>query len=189
MDTSQYQAKPTTSSAVWLATALLHRESPDRDAFQVKEIFDKVKELDILEVSDDTIRMHISSHCVAGISRSPDRHRKLTRVRTGWYRLYKIGDKVGEGRENGGIVPPTQLFPEPYRDMENWYQDEYVSKSVQSNESSNNDAYFEKVKQDNSIEIPQNIIKSLDISPGDHIGFIISGDKVILKKAKVRLEV
>ena len=98
------ESKPSTANAVWIALATLHKENPDRDAFQVKEIASKIKELDIQNASDVTVSTHISSHCVADKPAQPDTHRKIHRLRQGWYRLFVQSDPFHVTRMKGQTV-------------------------------------------------------------------------------------
>ena len=197
--------KPTTPNAVWVALATLHKENPQKEAFQAKEIASKIKELDIQSASDVTVSTHISSHCVANKPAQPDTHRKLVRVRQGWYRLFTKDDPFDESRMKGQIVPLTEMIPERFHDLIDWYYDDYVNRShpnedipdeYPSPEESEGtldydeeDIQFASVNSDNTVQIPDKIARKLQLKSGDHLAFIQSGDKVILKKAKVKLEI
>ena len=184
----------TTPAVVWLATALLHKENPQIDAFQAKEIFHKVKELDLLSVSDSTINTHISSHCVASGKESPDRHRKLTRVRSGWYRLFKEGDPFHETRATGQIVPLAGMLPLRFSDVIDWYNKEYnvinISKylnkqTTEINYQTAGKLYQIEIGEDNTIKLPDSFVKDFKIKKGEKLVFQVNVDgTVIIKKLR-----
>jgi len=193
--------KPSTPNAVWIALATLHKENTHRDAFQAKEIANKIKELDIQSASDGTVSTHISSHCVANKPAQPDTHRKIVRVRQGWYRLFVEGDYYDDARKKGQILPLPEMMPKKFHNLLDWYHNDYVNQEHEKPESLL-DASFkilyskENVKEpeftqvnNNTIQIPKKIVTKLNLKSGDHLAFIPMGDEIILKKAKVRLEV
>ena len=193
--------KPSTPNAVWIALATLHKENTHSDAFQAKEIANKIKELDIQSASDATVSTHISSHCVANKPAQPDTHRKMIRMRQGWYRLFVEGEPYDDTRKNGQIVPLPEMIPEKFHNLIKWYHNDYVKREHEKAESKfttsmrffpksiEEDIEFASINTNNTIQIPDKIIKTLKIKSGDHIAFIQMGDEIILKKAKVRLEV
>ncbi len=184
----------TTPTVVWLATALLQRENPQSDAFSAKEIFYKVKELDLLSVSDSTINMHITSHCVASGKESPDRHRKLTRVRSGWYRLFKEGDSFHETRSTGHTVPLAGMLPLEFKDVIDWYNTQYntttksnITESIQSdvNYQMSGELYLIEIGDDNTIKLPDSFVKDFKIKQGQQLIFQANFDgTVIIKKPR-----
>ena len=101
MQNSDNSLAMSTSIAVWIATAVLHNENKEKDAFPVRKIFQKVRDLKLSQTADVTVLAHISTHCVANTKAWPNTHRKLFRVSTGWYRLYKPGDDFHPSRKNG----------------------------------------------------------------------------------------
>ena len=185
----------TTPTVVWLATAILHRDNPQSDAFSAKEIFNKVKQLDLLSVSDSTINMHITSHCVASGKESPDRHRKLTRVRPGWYRLFREGDSFHETRSTGQTVPLAEMLPLRFKDVIDWYHREYnvttVSKSLTEPITSEierqmvGELYLIEIGEDNTIKLPDSFVKDFKIKTGEQLIFQANFDgTVIIKKPR-----
>ena len=182
-----------TGNAVWIATALLHYENKDREAFQNKEIFQKVIDLNLLRSSETTLWVHISSQCVANRKAQPNTHRKLYRIRTGWYRLYRIGDPYDETRHNGRIEPLPEEIPLEFRQLIDWYHDEYCKESSRptsdSHDTSNN-TVFSKVENNKTITLPSDICELLQIDDGDYIAFVLkSPGEILLKKAKMKLEI
>lgn len=197
-----HDSKPTTSNAVWIALATLHRDDPSRKAFQVREIATKIKDLDIQNVSDATVAVHISSHCVANKPPQPDNHRKILRVRQGWYRLFVEGDPCHELRKKGRITPEPEMMPEKFGGLIKWYYEDYVKREHEEAEPmtvsrikryfiqyQSEEPEFASINTNNTIQIPDRIIAKLQLQSGDHIAFIPADDLVILRKAKVKLEI
>jgi len=189
MSTIPGEIKPSTANTVWIATALLHQEHKDRSAFKVEEIFQKIKELGFLTVSDQTIKIHISSHCVANGWASPDDHRKLLRVDTGSYRLYRKGDVYHHSRSNGKITPVSESIPPRFRYLLEWYEKEYCNqKSTTFQEATHGTIApsFAPIKS-GLVGIPSIVREKLKLEEGDNIVFIENTvDTMIIKKARVR---
>jgi hypothetical protein len=110
---------------VWIATALLQREHPDRASFSKKEIQQRSEMLDAAGASRPGISQHISTHCVASKPASPAKHRMLTRTGTGRRRLFRSGDPVDPSRRNGKCAPHREDLPEQYHELLDWYETEY----------------------------------------------------------------
>lgn len=181
----QIHSKPPTANAVWIATAILHMENKLRKNFQGKEIFNKVKELKLLRSSDATLRTHISHHCVANSSPSPNRDRKLFRE-SGGYRLYKDSDLAHSKRENGQSAPAPENIPEKYRKTLEWYHKEYNNYSEKVNGLSGNSdtAYISTIDDDNRAKIPKGIIDMLKPKKGEVLLFQRLPDgNIMIKKA------
>ena len=182
----------TTANAVWIATALLHRENKDKEAFSTKQIFDKAKSLNLLKSVDATLMMHISLHCVANAKAQPDKHRKIFRVIKGWYRLYRPGDSFDESRANGRSAPLAEEIPEKFSGLIDWYDTEYCKEvrtsSVHRDVVSN--AVFAKIEAGKSLVLPDDACNFLQVEEGDYVAFIMNTEgEIILKKAKMKLEV
>ena len=186
---------PSTSTAVWLATALLHQENHQKDAFSAKEIFNKVKQLNLLSVSDSTINMHITSHCVASTKASPDKHRKLTRVQSGWYRLFREGDSFHETRSNGHTAPLAEMIPLEFKNVVDWYHQQYnvtnVSKSItepvssEINNQINSELYLIEIGDNNTIKLPDSFVKDFKIKQGQQLIFQANNDGTVnIKKLR-----
>lgn len=179
---------PSTANAIWIGTALLHQENKTREAFLTKEIFEKVKNMWRLSVSDDTITMHITSHCVANSYANPDRHRKLYRVDKGMYRLFRRGDLYDKSREGGPINPVTESIPSQYKGLIDWYDKEYCdqpnTRSLQiTNRSVAPD--FERITN-GMIHIPPSVFTRLGLREGDYVAFFENTKNTLtFKKANV----
>jgi hypothetical protein len=108
---------------VWVATALLSREQPQRAGFTHEEIHRKVHEIEPQHgFTDSAVRSHISSHCVANRNPDPGKHRKLYRNEDGTYRLFRPGDKYNSERRDGKLLPKGEKLPAKYRDLIDWYE-------------------------------------------------------------------
>ncbi|MDE1765246.1 MAG: hypothetical protein KGI27_03110 [Thaumarchaeota archaeon] len=177
-----------TATLVWLATALLHKERKEAEAFESSEIFEKVKSLDLSSVSDSTIKMHISLHCVSNAQSQPDTHKKLFRIARGWYRLYREGDLFHPSRAQGRVLPIAEELPSKYRHLIEWYNDDYSKKQTQPAQPNN--AIFVNIENNKTIMLPNEIAEFLQVEDGDYIAFITkSTDEVVIKKARMKLEI
>ncbi len=107
----------------WLATALLHREHPEREDFKLSEIRQRANK----EFRDPRpgVWYHIVSHCVASIRPSPASHRMLHATDRGRRRLFRRGDPCHPGRRSGKLYPNRSDLPEEYRSLVDWYENEY----------------------------------------------------------------
>jgi hypothetical protein len=107
---------------VWIATALLHREQPDRADFMIDEIVDRARR----EVEEyalrDGIYQSIIQHCVANRAPSPARDRMLFETAPGHRRLFRSGDPYHPGREGKKSVPARDEIPAQYADLLDWYE-------------------------------------------------------------------
>ena len=118
----------TAATAVWIATATLHKQHPMRSIFSKKDIFDKVLEQGLFDKDDATVSIHISEQCVANIKAQPGKHRKVYRVSRGRYRLYRDGDDYHSTRKHGKAEPSVDELPDKYKDLLDWYYKEYCKK-------------------------------------------------------------
>src|SRR5471032_1816465 len=65
------------ATETWIATALLHREHPDRDDFTIQEIIARVQAENLTGSLRPGVGVHASTHCVANREPRPARHRML----------------------------------------------------------------------------------------------------------------
>jgi len=186
-------SQTSTANLVWVATALLHTEHKEKDAFQSTEIFERAKSLKLSNVADDTILMHISLHCVANSKPQPNTHRKLFRVVKGWFRLYRPGDSFNEDRKNGRAAPLSEELPPKYHWLVEWYHNEYCKKLIDESKESvgiASNAVFEKIEINKTLKLPDDVCDFLQVDSGDYVAFVMNTKgEVILKKAKMKLEV
>ncbi len=110
---------------VWVATALLHREQPGREAFTPQEIRDRAEQ----EAAGTPLRPgfypHVSQHCVANRAPNPGRYRMLYATGQG-RRLFRPGDPYDRRREGGKTVPRREDLPARYHYLLDWYHAEYA---------------------------------------------------------------
>src|SRR5436305_10383282 len=88
----------------WIATALLHRENPERQDFTVQEIVERARTENILGHLRPGIYVHANTHCVANRAPSPASYRMLFETGTNRRRLYRSGDESYSDRA-GKITP------------------------------------------------------------------------------------
>jgi len=186
----QLEIHMTTAIATWLATALLHTENKDRDSFQIKEIFQKIRDEDLIQTSDNTLMAHITVHCVANTKPWPNIHRKLLRVSPGRYRLYKDGDDYHPSREGGQSAPSADEVPVKYRDLIEWYNAKY-NVGTEPKKSKSAGLTVTPVEEDGRAKIPANILERIDLDPkqDDYLAFVENASgEIILKKARLQVE-
>jgi hypothetical protein len=107
---------------IWIATALLHREHPDRVDFTVKEIEERaIRERAAGEVRKG-LYPHASLHCVANVKANPATHRMLFATAKSRRRLFRDGDPFHPTRRNGRNVPEREAVPPRYRYLLDWYE-------------------------------------------------------------------
>jgi len=112
---------------VWLATALLHRENPQRDDFTMQEIREMAEKAQLPGRLRAGFAQFISRHCVANKPADPSKYRMLFCTRRGWRRLFREGDELREdqSRKGGKIRPELAGLAEKYRDLVAWYEQIY----------------------------------------------------------------
>ena len=119
--------KTRVADEVWIATALLHRRHPDRDDFTVGEI---VRQAEAEKVGDGPLRpgvqVHAYLHCVANRAPNPGRYRMLFETARGRRRLFRPGDPCHPRRHSGKEVPCDDEIPPAYRELVDWYRNEYA---------------------------------------------------------------
>ncbi len=114
--------------AVWIATAMLHKEHGLHKIFSNQTIIEKVIQQKLCNVSDKTISDHVAGHCVANApTTTSSTHRKLYRVSSGMYRLYKRGEPYHHTREHCKIAPLAFQLPDEYKELRSWYDKEYCN--------------------------------------------------------------
>jgi hypothetical protein len=107
---------------VWIATALLHREHPERTDFTVDEIVDRAKREALSTPLRKGVYVHAVQHCVANRPPNSGRYRMLTQTSPGRRRLFRIGDFYDPAREGAKTTPEMEEVPERYRELLNWYR-------------------------------------------------------------------
>jgi hypothetical protein len=110
----------------WIATALLHREHPEREDFAENEIVERARNENILGTLRPGVSVHVNTHCVANRPPSPGTLRMLYETGRGRRRLYRETD-VAHPDRHGKIVPRRDDIPEQYRYLLDWYEAEYAN--------------------------------------------------------------
>jgi|SRR5579863_1337211 len=124
------------ADGVWIATALLHNDHPDSPDFSEAEIYSRflAEGLPRGEHSN-TLKAHISSHCVANLPRSRKRkdpgklqggaYRILYQTRSGFRRLFLPSDDVHpdrwQNRRPSKQIPIREQIPRKYWPLLEWY--------------------------------------------------------------------
>lgn len=108
---------------VWVATALLHREHPERSDFTVEEIVERAKKEERNIPFRPGVYVHIVQHCVANRPPNPGRYRMLFETGPGRRRLFRKGDSYHPEREGAKITPQQEDMPYGYNGLLNWYND------------------------------------------------------------------
>jgi len=107
---------------VWIVTALLHIEHPEREDFTVKEIEERARRESISGELRKGVYPHASLHCVANVPPNPGRYRMLVATARTRRRLFRPGDEYDLAREGGKTVPAREETPARYRYLLDWYQ-------------------------------------------------------------------
>lgn len=106
---------------VWIITALLHREQPDRSDFAVEEIVRRAHKEGLTQPVRPGFYVHVVQHCVANRPPNPGRYRMLVETSPGRRRLYRQGDAYHSKREGGKVMPSRENIPGQYVDLLDWY--------------------------------------------------------------------
>jgi hypothetical protein len=112
----------TVADAVWIGTALLQRENPEK-CFDIKRIVDTVREHCLSKGDYNSIWQHVNQHCVANRKPRPNRSRMLFAVGEGERRLYRAGDRGDPERDGAPTHPSWDRLPAKYRDLQFWYEE------------------------------------------------------------------
>lgn len=108
---------------VWIATALLHRENPNRQDFSVKEIVERASQEKIAGTIRPGVYVHVVQHCVANRPPNPGAYRMLFETERGRRRLFRKGDQSHPEREGSKITPSPEVIPSDYIGLLDWYRD------------------------------------------------------------------
>src|SRR5262245_14262351 len=111
---------------VWVATALLHQEHPDREDFTVAEIVERAREERLTPELRPGVYVHAVLHCVANRPPNPGRYRMLVETGANRRRLYRPGDAAHEARRGAKMTPARSAIPARYQSLLDWYAREYV---------------------------------------------------------------
>lgn len=106
---------------VWIATALLHRENPEREDFTTQEIVERAAQENLFGSLRPGVRVHASLHCVANKTPNPGSYRMLFATGKHTRRLYRPSD-VADPLRKGKIAPRRDEIPDRYRELLDWYE-------------------------------------------------------------------
>lgn len=109
---------------VWIATALLHREQPEREDFTVQEIVERAAKENLGHGLRPGVSVHAYLHCVANRDPKPSGYRMLYATSSNGRRLYRPTDAANPGRR-GKIKPRRDQIPEKYHHLLDWYEKEF----------------------------------------------------------------
>lgn len=129
---------------VFLATALLHRENPERQDFTIQEIVNRVARENLTGSLRSGINVHASQHCVANKAPNPAKHRMLFATGKHTRRLVLPNDEAHPDR-TGKIFPDSDALPDRYRPLLQWAKERF-EKVLQSPDFWAEDA-TERVRQ------------------------------------------
>ena len=114
------------ADAVWVATALLHRDQPRRRDFALQEIVDRVEaEPRLGQHKRTTVYAHVTQHCVGNVPPNSGKYRMLFETVKGRRRLFRMGDPP-DRRRNGKITPESHGLPREFRTLLDWYRSDYA---------------------------------------------------------------
>ena len=127
MATQELEEGLTIADRIWIATALLHQQSPARDSFSREEIRKKLTQEGLDEgIKPGSISAHLSDHLVANVPASSGKYRMLFEVSPGSLRLFRPGDLTHPSRiqrrtPSKTVPEPTQI-PSRYKPLIDWYR-------------------------------------------------------------------
>ena len=110
----------------WLGLALLHREHPEKESFNAREILDRVRAEHASSELRPGVQVHINLHNVANLEPNPARNRMFWKLTDDTYRLFRPGDHAHPLRR-GKMKPYREKFPVQYHYLVDWYENEYCA--------------------------------------------------------------
>ncbi len=187
------------ADAVWTATALLHRENPVSEDFEVQQIVSRAVQEKLVGGFRPGLQPHASWHCVANKKPNGGRYRMLYETSRGRRRLLHEGDEVHPDR-NGDIRPDKSELPAEYRTLVDWYEAVYSKAAARPTRASGGKqpssptlgdemtlaggqappgtAY---VSSAGAFVIPEDLRKELGIQEGTRLGIYREKDRLILQ--------
>jgi len=108
---------------VWIVTALLHREQPEKGNFTIEEIMERAQSENLTGKLRPGVYAHVVQHCVANRAPNSGRYRMLVEATSSHRRLFRQGDSYHPQREGSKTVPAREDLPEKYRSLLDWYRD------------------------------------------------------------------
>ena len=125
---SREQGSVRLADQVWIATALLHVEQPEREDFLVAEIVERAAH-EFGGVRPG-LPAHAYSHCVANRAPSPTGYRMLFATGPNRRRLYRPSDAADPSR-HGKTAPRREEIPAAYHRLLDWYEREFCNGQAQ----------------------------------------------------------
>ena len=115
---------------VWIATALLHRETPSREDFTVAEIVARARAERLSPALRPGVYVHAMQHCVANRPPNPGRYRMLFQTGRNRRRLFRPGDPDDPRREGARTMPDRDDIPARYHTLLDWYESSYAKRGL-----------------------------------------------------------
>ena len=115
---------------VWIATALLHREQPDRRDFTTGEIIERARREAVTGELRPGVRVYVLLHCVANYPPNPARYRVLFATGKHTRRLFRRGDAYNDARRDSSFVPERSAIPARYHALLDWYASDYSQRRL-----------------------------------------------------------
>ncbi len=188
------------ADAVWTATALLHRENPMSEDFEVQEIVSRAVQEKLVGGFRPGLQPHASWHCVANKKPNGGRYRMLYETIRGRRRLLHAGDEVHPDR-NGDITPEKSELPAEYRTLVDWYEEVYSKQATTANRAAGVDERVHSsdtthvvrqfgghmspgtayVGATGAFVIPEDLRRELGIREGTRLGIYREKDRLVLQ--------
>jgi hypothetical protein len=109
---------------VFIATALLHREYPNRQDFTISEIVERAEKENLFGELRPGVRVHATLHCVGNRPPNPGRYRMLYATGDRTRRLILASDEFHPDR-TGKIFPDPENVPAQYHELIDWAKRRY----------------------------------------------------------------
>ncbi|MGD0682535.1 MAG: hypothetical protein ABR990_10825 [Terracidiphilus sp.] len=107
------------AAEVFIATALLHKEHPERKDFTIQEIVNRAARENLRGELRQGVSVHASQHCCANRAPNSADHRMLFATGRSTRRLLLPADEMHPERR-GNIFPETDEIPEQYLPLLEW---------------------------------------------------------------------
>lgn len=122
MKTAPVLAEVKVADEVWIVTALLHQEHPDKIDFSIDEIMERARAEKAVAKLRPGVYQHIVQHCVANRPPNSGRYRMLFETAPGRRRLFRDGDTYDLAREDAKKIPALGDIPPQYSALLDWYR-------------------------------------------------------------------